>query len=88
MADATSFLLPTEPFEVLMRTLHSLNLAPPEDRWATPSEHVRYFRSVFHPSHPQDLPTEKCWLEDDRCTFLQRIYTRVLTGPTVYAHQM
>lgn len=75
MADPTSFLLPTEPFEVLMRSLHSLDLTPPEERWATPSEHLRYLRTFFPlPPHPQDLQTERCWHEDDHCTFLARIH--------------
>lgn len=75
MADATSFLLPTEPFEVLMHSLHSLDLTPPEERWATPSEHVRYLKTLFPPPfHPQDLRTEKCWYEDDRCAFPPRIH--------------
>ncbi|KAI9570183.1 hypothetical protein HD554DRAFT_388738 [Boletus coccyginus] len=74
MADATSFLLPTEPFEVLMRSLHSLDPTPPEERWATPSEHLRYLRTFFPPPpHPQDLPTEKCWLEDDHYVKLSLI---------------
>ena len=75
MADATSFLLPTEPFEVLMSSLNSVDLTPPEERWATPSEHLRYLRTFFPPPpYPEDLPTEKYWLEDDHCTFLPRIY--------------
>ncbi|KAH0837950.1 hypothetical protein J3R83DRAFT_6185 [Lanmaoa asiatica] len=66
MADATSFLLPIEPFEVLMGSLHSLDLTPPEEKWATPLEHVEYLRTFFPPpSHPRDLRTEKCWNEDD-----------------------
>ncbi|KAG8219429.1 hypothetical protein J3R82DRAFT_354 [Butyriboletus roseoflavus] len=66
MADATSFRLPTEPFEILMRSLQSLDLTPPEEKWATPSEHVRYLRTFFPPApDPRDLRTEKCWHEDD-----------------------
>lgn len=71
MADATSFHLPSDPFEVLMRSLEPLDPAPPEERWATPSAHVRYLRTFFPPpADPQNIPTEKCWHEEDRCAFL------------------
>lgn len=75
MADPTSFLLPTEPFEVLMRSLEYLDLSPPEERWDTPAGHIRYLRTFFPPPlDPQDLQTEKCWHEEDHCAFLPRIY--------------
>ncbi|KAG6380799.1 hypothetical protein JVT61DRAFT_5183 [Boletus reticuloceps] len=81
MADATSFLLPTEPLEVLMRSLGSLDLTPPEERWTTSSEHARYLRTFFPPPpHRQDLPTEKCWREDDHYVKLS-LLCRPISSP-------
>ncbi|KAF8433539.1 hypothetical protein L210DRAFT_962649 [Boletus edulis BED1] len=81
MADATSFLLPTEPLEVLMRSLDSLDLTPPEERWTTSSEHARYLRTFFPPPpHRQDLPTEKCWRENDHYVKLS-LLCRPISSP-------
>ena len=67
MADATSFFLPTDPIELLMRSLDSLDLTPPEERWVTPAGHVTYLRTLFPPLDPHGFRTEICWHEEDDC---------------------
>ncbi|KAG9313983.1 hypothetical protein JVU11DRAFT_4759 [Chiua virens] len=80
MADATSFLLPTDPFELFMRSFECLDLTPPDEKWTTPSQHVRYLRTFFPPPpNPQDLWSEKCWYEDDHYAKLSLIYKPIST---------
>ncbi|KIL01043.1 hypothetical protein PAXRUDRAFT_7805 [Paxillus rubicundulus Ve08.2h10] len=66
MADATSFLLPIAPFEVLLQSLDALDLKPHDERWTAPSETVRSLKSYFRPPPPaRDLLSERCWHQED-----------------------
>ncbi|KAF9245706.1 hypothetical protein BU15DRAFT_58684 [Melanogaster broomeanus] len=85
MADATSFLLPTEPFEVLIQSLDALDLKPHDEKWATPSEAIRYLKSFFCPPPPaRELRSERCWHEEDvtyeRLSELCRPMSPILTN--------
>ncbi|KIJ66386.1 hypothetical protein HYDPIDRAFT_38740 [Hydnomerulius pinastri MD-312] len=66
MADATSFLLPTEPFEVLIKFLDTLDLKPIEDeRWSAPAEAIQYIKDHFSPPLARrELPSDRCWQEE------------------------
>ncbi|KAI6012812.1 hypothetical protein F5J12DRAFT_766712 [Pisolithus orientalis] len=61
LADATSFLLPTDPFEALAKHLDSLNLTPYQERWPAPQGAIDLIRDVFPPL--TELRSEKCCFE-------------------------
>ncbi|KAG6326324.1 hypothetical protein ID866_12765 [Astraeus odoratus] len=67
MADATSFLLPTDPFDVLIRHLDSLNLKPYDERLISSNDAIQLIRSIFcPPPAPSELRSEQCWHDEDR----------------------
>ncbi|KIJ22163.1 hypothetical protein PAXINDRAFT_152388 [Paxillus involutus ATCC 200175] len=85
MADATSFLLPTAPFEVLLHSLDALDLKPHDERWTAPPETVRSLKSYFPPPPPaRDLLSERCWHQEDdtyeRLSGLCRPMSPILTN--------
>ncbi|KAF9225360.1 hypothetical protein BS17DRAFT_778498 [Gyrodon lividus] len=85
MADATSFLLPTEPFDVLIKSLDALDLKPHDERWTAPSETVRSLKGHLFPPPPAcELQSERCWHEGDdtyeRLSGLCRPMSPVLTN--------
>ncbi|KAF8841918.1 hypothetical protein BDN67DRAFT_1068110 [Paxillus ammoniavirescens] len=84
MADATSFLLPTAPFEVLLQSLDALDLKPHDERWTAPPETVRSLKSYFRPPPARDLLSERCWHQEDdtyeRLSGLCRPMSPILTN--------
>ncbi|KAI6124281.1 hypothetical protein EV401DRAFT_2158564 [Pisolithus croceorrhizus] len=82
LADATSFLLPTDPFEALAKHLNSLDSTPFQERWSAPQGAIELVRDVFPPL--TELKSEMCCLEpqNDLCDNLHELYrplTPVLT---------
>ncbi|KAI6140726.1 hypothetical protein BKA82DRAFT_106067, partial [Pisolithus tinctorius] len=82
LADATSFLLPTDPFEALAKYLDSLNLTPYQERWSAPQGAIDLIRDVFPPL--TGLRSEKCSFEPqsdpyDKLFELYRPMSPVLT---------
>ncbi|KAI6003453.1 hypothetical protein F5J12DRAFT_913681 [Pisolithus orientalis] len=82
LADATSFLLPTDPFEALAKHLDSLDLTPYQERWSVPQGAIELIRDVFPPL--AELRSEKCCLElqndpYDKLSELYRPMSPVLT---------
>ncbi|KAI6161331.1 hypothetical protein EDD17DRAFT_698078 [Pisolithus thermaeus] len=82
LADATSFLLPTDPFEALAKRLNSLDSTPFQERWSAPQGAIELVRDVFPPL--TELKSEMCCLEpqNDLCDNLHELYrplTPVLT---------
>ncbi|KAI6119775.1 hypothetical protein EDD16DRAFT_1519346 [Pisolithus croceorrhizus] len=67
LADATSFLLPTDPFEALAKRLNSLDSTPFQERWSAPQGAIELVRDVFPPL--TELKSEMCCLEpqNDLC---------------------
>ena len=66
LADAMSFFLPTDPFDVLLRSLDALNLKPYEERWAASAEAILYIKGLFSRPPPScELRSEMCWEEED-----------------------
>ncbi|KAI6024333.1 hypothetical protein EDC04DRAFT_279402 [Pisolithus marmoratus] len=61
LADATSFLLPTDPFEALTKYLDSVDSTPYQERWSAPQGAIELVRDAFPPL--TELRTEKCCVE-------------------------
>ncbi|KAI6138477.1 hypothetical protein BKA82DRAFT_4366399 [Pisolithus tinctorius] len=82
LADATSFLLPTDPFEALAKYLDSLNLTPYQERWSAPQGTIDLIRDVFSPL--TELRSKKSCFEPqsdpyDKLSELYRPMSPVLT---------
>ncbi|KAH7887266.1 hypothetical protein F5I97DRAFT_1805697 [Phlebopus sp. FC_14] len=81
LADAASFFLPTDPFDLLVRSLDALSLKPYEERWAAPAEIIPYLKSHFPPLPPScELRNDKCWEEEDHECKFRRIYASMSTS--------
>ncbi|KAI6024329.1 hypothetical protein EDC04DRAFT_279028 [Pisolithus marmoratus] len=74
LADATSFLLPTDPFEALAKHSDSVDCTPYRERWPAPEGAIELVRDVFLSF--TKLRTESCRIqrETDPYDNLSKLY--------------
>ncbi|KAI6023411.1 hypothetical protein EDC04DRAFT_290060 [Pisolithus marmoratus] len=82
LADATSFLLPTDPFEALTKHSDSVDCTPYRERWPAPEDAIELVRDVFLSF--TKLRTESCRIQRetdpyDNLSELYRPMSPVLT---------